>query len=95
MTINKAQGQSLQVCQLNLEIYDLHTDNYMFACLQVGNLTKLFIFAQDCKTKKKKNRVCHSTSINNYLQNTQQNIYFFEWHGNACQALASFIIIRT
>ena len=42
--------------------------------------------------RRKKNHVCHSTSINNYLQNIQQNIYFFEWRGNACRALASIII---
>ena len=53
-------------------------DNYMFACSRVGNPTKLFILAQDGKTKNIYS-VCHSTSINNYLQNTQQNIYFFEW----------------
>ena len=62
-------------------------NSYMFACSRVGNPTKLFIFAQDGKTEKY--HVCHSTSINNYLQNTQQNIYFFEWNGNARQAFAS------
>ena len=62
-------------------------DNYMFACSRVGNPTKLFTFVKDGKTKKY--CVCHSTSINNYLQNTQQNIYFFDWCGIACQALSS------
>ena len=47
-------------------------ENYMFALSRVGNPTKLFIFPQDGKTKKY--RVYHSTSINNYLQDTQQNI---------------------
>ena len=67
----------------------------MLACSRVGNPTKLFIFAQDGKTKTY--RVCHSTSINNYLQDTQQNIYFSEWRGNARRALASnlcFVFLR-
>ena len=46
------------------------------------------------KNKKKKYHTCHSTSINNYLQNTQQNIYFFEWRGNARRALASILCIK-
>ena len=36
-------------------------DNHMFAGSQVGNPTKLFIWAQGGKTKKY--RLCHSTSI--------------------------------
>ena len=47
----------------------------------MGNPTKLFIFTQDEK----------SHFNNNYLQDTQQNIYFFEWRGNAHWALASNI----
>ena len=70
-----------------MKIRDLHMGNYMFVCSGVGNTTKLFIFAQGEKTKKF--RVCHSISINNYFQDTQQNIYFFEWRGNARRALAS------
>ena len=65
-------------------------ENYMFEFSRVGNPTKLFIFPQDRKTKKY--RVYHNTSINNYLQDTQQNIYFFEWRGNARRALASVLI---
>ena len=73
-----------------LKIHDFHMENYMFAFSWVGNPTKLFIFPQDGKTKKKY-RVYHSTSINNYLQDTQENIYFFVWRGHARRALASTI----
>ena len=62
-------------------------ENYMIAFLRVGNPTKLFIFSKDGKTTIY--CVYHSTSINNYLQDTQQNIYFFEWRDNARRALAS------
>ena len=56
MTTNKAQGQSLQVCRLNLKNHDLHMENYMFSFSRVGNHKKLFIFPQYGKTKK--NIVC-------------------------------------
>ena len=50
-----------------------------------------YSFLRKTEKQNKKNRVCHSTSINNYLQNTQKNTYFFEWRGNARRALASFL----
>ena len=51
MTINKAQGQSLQVCGLNLENPCFAHGQLYVACSRVANPTKLFIFAQGGKTK--------------------------------------------
>ena len=62
----------------------------MFACSRVGNPTKLFICAQDGKIRIY--RVCHSTLISNYLEETQENINFFQWRGNARRALASTVL---
>ena len=89
ITINKAQVQSLQ-CQLNPgNQWFAHWQLYvcMFAS---GKFHKIIHFC--ARQKSNKYCVCHSTSINNYLQNTQQNIYFFKWHGNVCCTLASVYI---
>jgi ATP-dependent DNA helicase PIF1 len=51
MTINKAQGQSLQVCGLNLENPCFSHGQLYVACSRVGQPTNLFIFAKDGKTK--------------------------------------------
>ncbi|GFX49106.1 hypothetical protein TNCV_3077241 [Trichonephila clavipes] len=51
MTINKAQGQSLQVCGLNLENpYFSHGQLYV-ACSRVGKPSDLFVYAPDGKTR--------------------------------------------
>ena len=39
--------------------------------------------------KWKKQEKIFFVDLRNYLQDTQQNIYFFEWRGNARRALAS------
>lgn len=51
MTINKAQGQSLEVCGLNLENACFSHGQLYVACSRVGQPTKLFVFAPDEKTK--------------------------------------------
>lgn len=51
MTINKAQGQSLQVCGLNLENPCFSHGQLYVACSRVGQPKNLFVFAEDGKTK--------------------------------------------
>lgn len=51
MTINKSQGQSLQVCGLNLENACFSHGQLYVACSRVGKPTDLFIYAPDGKTK--------------------------------------------
>lgn len=51
MTINKAQGQSLQVCGLNLESPCFSHGQLYVACSRVGQPKNLFVFAKDRKTK--------------------------------------------
>ncbi|XP_053968141.1 ATP-dependent DNA helicase pif1-like [Anastrepha ludens] len=51
MTINKAQGQFLQICGINLE-YPIFSDGQLYvACSRVGKPSSLFIYAKDGKTK--------------------------------------------
>ena len=90
MTINKVQGQSLQVCRLNLENTRFAYGQLYVCMFASGKFHKIIHFC--ARQKSNKYCVCHSTSINNYLQNTQQNIYFFKWHGNVCCTLASVYI---
>lgn len=65
MSINKAQGQSLEVCGLNLENPCFSHGQLYVACSQVA-CSKLFIFAQDRKTK---NIVSQSSRIKYLLYN--------------------------
>ncbi|GFW35042.1 ATP-dependent DNA helicase [Trichonephila clavipes] len=51
MTINKAQGQSLQVCGLNLENPCFSHGQLYVACLRVGKPSDLFVYAPDGKTR--------------------------------------------
>lgn len=51
MTINKSQGQSLQVCGLNLEAPCFSHGQLYVGCLRVGKPSSLFIFAHEGKTK--------------------------------------------
>ena len=51
MTINKAQGQSLQVCGLNLKNPCFSNGQLYVACSRVGKASNLFIYSQDGKTK--------------------------------------------
>lgn len=51
MTINKAQGQSLQVCGLNLEEPCFSHGQLYVACSRVGKPSDLFVYAPDGKTK--------------------------------------------
>ncbi|XP_067645269.1 ATP-dependent DNA helicase pif1-like [Eurosta solidaginis] len=51
MTINKPQGQSLQMCSINLE-YPIFSHGQLYvACSRVGKPSPLFIYAKDGKTK--------------------------------------------
>ncbi|GFW58168.1 ATP-dependent DNA helicase [Trichonephila clavipes] len=51
MTINKAQGQSLQVCGLNLENPCFSHGQLYVACSRVGKPSDLFVYAPDGKTR--------------------------------------------
>ncbi|XP_065370863.1 uncharacterized protein LOC135963006 [Calliphora vicina] len=51
MTINKAQGQSLQVCGLNLENPCFSHGQLYVACSRVGKPTDLYVYAPEGKTK--------------------------------------------
>ncbi|GFT79697.1 ATP-dependent DNA helicase [Trichonephila clavipes] len=51
MTINKAQGQSLQVCGLNLENPCFSHGQLYVACSHVGKPSDLFVYAPDGKTR--------------------------------------------
>ncbi|GFU70857.1 ATP-dependent DNA helicase [Trichonephila clavipes] len=51
MTINKAQGQSLQVCGLNLENPCFSHGQLYVACSRVEKPSDLFVYAPDGKTR--------------------------------------------
>ncbi|GFW38335.1 ATP-dependent DNA helicase [Trichonephila clavipes] len=51
MTINKAQGQSLQVCGLNLENPCFSHGQLYVACSRIGKPSDLFVYAPDGKTR--------------------------------------------
>ncbi|GFX70077.1 ATP-dependent DNA helicase [Trichonephila clavipes] len=51
MTINKAQGQSLQVCGLNLKNPCFSHGQLYVACSRVGKPYDLFVYAPDGKTR--------------------------------------------
>lgn len=51
MTINKAQGQSLQVCGINLTNPCFSHGQLYVACSRVGKPSDLFVYASDGKTK--------------------------------------------
>ncbi|XP_074109278.1 ATP-dependent DNA helicase PIF1-like [Cotesia typhae] len=51
MTINKSQGQSLEVCGINLELSCFSHGQLYVACSRVGKPSALFIFSPDGKTK--------------------------------------------
>ncbi|GFT23505.1 ATP-dependent DNA helicase [Trichonephila clavipes] len=51
MTINKAQGQSVQVCGLNLENPCFSHGQLYVACSRVGKPSDLFVYAPDGKTR--------------------------------------------
>lgn len=51
MTINKSQGQTLQVCGINLEEPRFSHGQLYVACSRVGLPKNLFIHARDGKTK--------------------------------------------
>lgn len=51
MTINKAQGQSLQVCGLNLEQQCFSHGQLYVACSRVGKPSSLIIYTTDGKSK--------------------------------------------
>lgn len=51
MTINKSQGQSLEVCGINLEMPCFSHGQLYVACSRVGKPSSLFIYAPEQKTK--------------------------------------------
>lgn len=51
MTINKSQGQSLEVCGLNLEHPCFSHGQLYVACSRVGKPSSLFVYAANGKTK--------------------------------------------
>ena len=51
MTINKAQGQSLQVCGLNLKNPCFSHGQLYVACSRVGKPSDLFVYAPEKKTR--------------------------------------------
>lgn len=51
MTINKSQGQSLQVCGINLEHQCFSHGQLYVACSRVGKPSSLFIYTTDGKAK--------------------------------------------
>lgn len=51
MTINKSQGQSLEVCGINLEFPCFSHGQLYVACSRVGKPSSLFVFAPENQTK--------------------------------------------
>ncbi|KAI5150384.1 ATP-dependent DNA helicase PIF1 [Enteropsectra breve] len=51
VTINKAQGQSLEICGLDLETECFSHGQLYVACSRVGKPASLYIYAKDGKTK--------------------------------------------
>ena len=51
MTINKSQGQSLEVCGINLEFPSFTHGQLYVACSRAGKPSSLFIYAPQNKTK--------------------------------------------
>jgi len=51
MTINKSQGESLEVCGINLELPCFSHGQLYTACSRVGKPSALFVFSPDGKTK--------------------------------------------
>ncbi|GFX62032.1 ATP-dependent DNA helicase [Trichonephila clavipes] len=59
MTINKEQGQSLQVCGLNLDNPCFSHGQLYVACSRVGKPSDLFVYASDGKTR----NIVYSTAL--------------------------------
>ena len=51
MTINKSQGQSLGVCEINLEYPCFSHGQIFVACSRVGKRSALFVYLPEGKTK--------------------------------------------
>lgn len=51
MTINKAQGQTLEICGMNLEYPCFSHGQLYVACSRVGKPSALFVYSTDGKTK--------------------------------------------
>ena len=89
MTINKAQGQSLQVCGLNLENPCFSHGQLYVVCSRVENLP---IYSCTHLTEKQK-----IFFIQKHYNKKKNNQYysFFKWHCNACRVLASKFTLIT
>jgi len=51
MTVNKAQGQSMQICRLDLENSCFSYGQLYVACSRVGKAQDLLIYAKNGETK--------------------------------------------
>ena len=51
MTINKSQGQSLEVCGINLEFPCFSNGQFYVACSRVGKPSSLYIYPPENRTK--------------------------------------------
>ncbi|XP_003249039.1 uncharacterized protein LOC100570111 [Acyrthosiphon pisum] len=60
MTISKSQGQSLEVCGINLEFPCFSDGQLYVASSRVGKPSLLFIFAPENKTK----NIVHQNALN-------------------------------
>lgn len=59
MTINKAQGQSMKICGLDLETPCFSHGQLYVACSRVGKPTNLFVYAENGETK----NIVHSLAL--------------------------------
>lgn len=64
MTINKSQGQSLEVCGINLEFPCFAHGQLYVACSRTGKPSCLYIYAPEYK---KKRNLSESVTLNNYI----------------------------
>lgn len=82
MTINKAQGQSMQICGLDLENQCFSHGQLYVACSRVGKPTDLFVYTENSETKNIVHDLAVSTSIKYYffyLQfNNNNNLSFID-----------------
>ncbi|GFW46236.1 ATP-dependent DNA helicase [Trichonephila clavipes] len=91
MTINKAQGQSLQVCGLNLENPCFSHGQLYAACSRVGKPSDLFVYAPDGKTRNIVCQVIYSQFGLAIHQNDHQaRRRFVEWAQNEIAVVPDF-----
>jgi ATP-dependent exoDNAse (exonuclease V) alpha subunit len=72
MNIKKAQGQSLQVCELNLENPCFSHGQLYVACSRVGKAYDLFVYTPEGKTK----NIVYSKALQNKHNKTKERLSF-------------------